>query len=47
MPELKTLDSYLGEDDSFDTVRKNYSVGIENLKRVHRGQWNQPRDVAI
>ena len=37
----------LSVDQVIDIVRKSYGVDIETLTRLHRGKWNEPRDIAI
>jgi len=47
IPEAKVLHSSISANHVIDIIMKRYKVGKETLGRVHRGKWNEPRDVAI
>ncbi len=47
IPEVKTLHYDLSADQIIDIARKSYGVDIRTLTRLHRGKWNEPRDIAI
>jgi putative transposase len=47
IPEAKGLHSSISANHVIDIIMKSYKVGKETLERVHRGKWNEPRDVAI
>lgn len=47
IPEAKILHSSISANHVIHTVLREYSVSRETLERVHRGQWNEPRDIAI
>jgi chromosomal replication initiation ATPase DnaA len=47
LPEAKAIRIRPGADEVLEVVREVYEVDREMLRRVRRGQWNEPRDVAI
>ncbi|HEX9667204.1 MAG TPA: transposase [Thermodesulfobacteriota bacterium] len=47
IPEAKDLHSSISGDHVIDIIMRRYKVSREALEGVHRGQWNEPRDVAI
>lgn len=47
IPEAKGLYFNLSVGRVIDIVRKSYGVDLETLTRLHRGKWNEPRDIAI
>ena len=47
IPEARVLQSSIGADHVIDIIVKRYKVGRGTLEQVHRGKWNEPRDVAI
>jgi putative transposase len=47
IPEAKDLRSSISTDRVMDIIMRRYKVSREALGRVHRGKWNEPRDVAI
>ena len=47
IPEARDLHSSISADQVVDIIMRRYKVGREALGRVHRGQWNEPTDVAI
>jgi len=47
IPEAKVLHFTISANQVIDIIMKRYKVGKETLVRVHRGKWNESRDVAI
>jgi putative transposase len=47
IPEAKVLHSSISANHVVEIILKRYKIGKEMLERVHRGKWNEPRDVAI
>lgn len=47
LAEAKALPFRPRATEVVEAVSENYRVGREVLQRVRRGEWNEPRDVAI